>query len=113
MNAEELKDVVVDALEDIKAIDIRVLNVSHLTDVTDHLIIASGASNRQVKALSENVLMKCKAQNERSIGVEGLDQGEWVLIDYGVVVVHLMLPDTREFYDLERLWDITASRREN
>lgn len=111
MTKDELKNTVIEALEDIKGIDIRVLDVSHLTDVTDHLIIASGASNRQVKALSDSVLMKCKGLGERPLGVEGLDQGEWVLIDYGVVVVHVMLPDTREFYDLERLWDITASKR--
>lgn len=113
MDTEELKNTIVDALEDIKAIDLRVLSVGHLTDVTDYLIIASGASNRQVKALSDNVLMKCKALDERPLGVEGVDQGEWVLIDYGVIVVHIMLPDTREFYDLERLWDITASSRAN
>jgi ribosome-associated protein len=113
MNTEELKNTIVTALEDIKAIDIRVLDVDHLTDVTDHLVIASGASNRQVKALSDNVLMNCKAQNERALGVEGMDAGEWVLIDYGVVVVHVMLPDTRELYDLERLWDITAAKRAN
>jgi ribosome-associated protein len=111
MKDEELKNTVVDALEDIKGIDIRVMDVGHLTDVTDHLIIVSGASNRQVKALSDNVLMKCKERGERPLGVEGLDQGEWVLIDYGVAVVHLMLPDTREFYDLERLWDMTALNR--
>lgn len=111
MKEDELKNTVVEALEDIKGIDIRVMDVGHLTDVTDYLVIASGASNRQVKALSDNVLMECKKQNERALGVEGMDQGEWVLIDYGVVVVHVMLPDTREFYDLERLWDITESKR--
>ena len=111
MTKDELKNTVIEALEDIKGIDIRVLDVSHLTDVTDHLIITSGTSNRQVKALSDSVLMKCKELGERPLGVEGLDQGEWVLIDYGVVVVHVMLPDTREFYDLERLWDITVSNR--
>ena len=112
MDTLELKNTVVDGLEDVKGIDILVLDVGHLTDVTDHLVIASGASNRQVKALSESVIMKCKAQGERALGIEGLDQGEWVLIDYGVVVVHVMLPDTREFYDLERLWDMAASSRE-
>lgn len=112
MEPLELKDNIVDALEDVKGIDIRVLEVTHLTDVTDFLIIASGASNRQVKALADSVIMKCKSREERALGIEGLDQGEWVLIDYGVVVVHVMLPDTREFYDLERLWDITAARRD-
>ena len=112
METLELKNSIVDALEDVKGIDIIVLDVAHLTDVTDHLVIASGASNRKVKALSDNVIMKCKAQGERALGIEGLDLGEWVLIDYGVVVVHIMLPDTREFYDLERLWDMAASNRE-
>ena len=111
MKEEKLKSTILEALEDIKGIDIRAIDVGHLTDVTDCLIIVSGASNRQVKALSDNVLMKCKEGGERPLGVEGLDQGEWVLIDYGVVVVHVMLPDTREFYDLERLWDIAASNR--
>jgi ribosome-associated protein len=113
MKEEDLKNLVVDALEDIKGIDIRAIDVGHLTDVTDHLIIASGASNRQVKALSDNVLMKCKELGERPLGVEGQGEGEWVLIDYGAVVVHVMLPDTREFYDLERLWDIAAANRES
>ena len=111
MNLSELKDVVVEALEEIKAIDVRVIEVSHLTDVADFLIIASGSSNRQVRALAENVLEKCREKGERPIGHEGKEQGEWILLDFGSIVVHVMQPDAREFYDLERLWDIAASGR--
>ncbi len=111
MNLDQLKSVVVEGLEDIKAIDIRVIDVSQLTDVADYLVIASGSSARQVKALANSVREKCREQDERPIGTEGEDQGEWVLLDYGAVVVHIMLPETREFYDLERLWEMAASNR--
>lgn len=111
MNLEQMKDVVVDALEDVKAIDIRVIDVGHLTDVADALVIASGSSNRQVKALANSVREKCREHDEKPLGAEGEAQGEWVLLDYGQLVVHIMLPETREFYDLERLWQMAADKR--
>ncbi|MEM8562542.1 MAG: ribosome silencing factor [Pseudomonadota bacterium] len=104
MKAEQQKQIVVDALEDLKAVNVVTLNVTELTDVMDFLVIASGTSNRHVKSLADNVCMEAKRQNLRPLGVEGEDAGEWVLVDFGDVVVHVMLPATRDFYDLERLW---------
>lgn len=103
-NAETLKQIVVDALEALKAVDVRVLDVHGVSDVTDVMIIASGNSNRQVKALAENVIEKAKEKQYRPLGVEGLEAGEWALVDLGDVVVHVMLPRVRDFYQLERLW---------
>ncbi|MDH3993160.1 MAG: ribosome silencing factor [Gammaproteobacteria bacterium] len=104
MEAETLKKVVLDALDELKAVNPVTLDVAALTDVMDYLVIASGTSNRHVKSLANNVCMEAKKQGMRPIGVEGDDAGEWVLVDFGDVVVHVMLPATRDFYDLERLW---------
>jgi ribosome-associated protein len=104
MEAQALKKLVVDALEDLKGINAVTLDVSGLTDVMDWLVIASGSSNRHVKSLADNVCMEAKKQGVRPIGVEGEGAGDWVLVDFGDVVVHVMLPATRDFYDLERLW---------
>lgn len=99
-----LQQVILDALADLKAQNIVVLDVTTLTDVTDTLVIASGSSNRQVRALAEHAAEQAKKQGMLTIGVEGLDAGEWVLADFGDVVLHVMQPEIREFYDLERLW---------
>ncbi len=104
MNAEQLSQVAVAALDDLKAINTSVVDVRGLTDVMDVLIVASGTSNRHVKALAENVALEVKNAGVRALGIEGEDVGEWVLVDFGDVVVHVMLPATRDFYDLERLW---------
>lgn len=104
MQAEQLKKLVVDALDDLKAINTVTLDVTGLTDEMDYLVVASGTSNRHVKSLASNVCMEAKKQGQRALGVEGEDAGEWVLVDFGDVVVHVMLPATRDFYDLERLW---------
>lgn len=104
MQIEQLVEVVIAALEDMKAKDIVTLDVKGKTSVTDFMIIASGGSSRQVKALADSVLEKVKEQGVRPIGSEGLETGEWALLDLGDVVVHLMQPATRQFYDLERLW---------
>ncbi len=104
MQAEQLKELVIEALDDLKAVNTVTLDVTGLTDVMDYLVIASGTSNRHVKSLANNVCMEAKKQGQRAIGVEGEDAGEWVLVDFGDVVVHVMLPATRDFYDLERLW---------
>jgi len=104
MQAETLKTLVVDALDDLKAVNPVTLDVKALTDVMDYLVIASGTSNRHVKSLADNVCMKAREEGVRPLGVEGEDAGDWVLVDFGDVVVHVMLPATRDFYDLERLW---------
>jgi ribosome-associated protein len=109
MNSEQLSALVVDALDDIKAQDITKLDVRGLTTVTDYMIIASGSSNRHVRALVENVAEKAKAAGHRPIGVEGEAGGEWVLLDLQEALVHVMLPKVREFYNLEKLWSLGAA----
>lgn len=104
MLVDEMKKVVIDALEDLKCKDIKCLDVREMTDITDYMIIASGTSNRHVKSLVNSVVVKCKENGALPIGVEGEESGEWVLVDLGDILVHVMLPDTRTFYDLERLW---------
>lgn len=104
MEAEQLIDFVVEALADLKAVDTVSLDVRPLTDVMDYLVVASGTSSRHVKSLADNLTVEGKKRGLRPLGVEGEDAGEWVLVDYGDVVVHVMLPATRDFYDLERLW---------
>ena len=104
MEADTLKKLVIDALEDLKAVNTVSLDVSGLTDVMDHMIITSGTSSRHVKSLASNVGAEAKKVGVQPIGVEGADAGEWVLVDFGDIVVHVMQPATRDFYDLERLW---------
>ncbi|MEQ8514286.1 MAG: ribosome silencing factor, partial [Chromatocurvus sp.] len=99
-----LKALVVDALEDLKAVNLASIDVRGLTDVMDWMIVASGNSNRHVKSLADNVSVEAKGAGFMPLGVEGMDAGEWVLVDLGDVVAHIMLPATRDFYDLERLW---------
>ena len=104
MNSEQLRDLVVDALDDTKAQDIVNLDVRKLTTVTDYMIVASGTSNRHVKSLIENVADKAREAGRKPIGMEGEEGGEWVLLDLDEVLVHVMLPKVREFYNLEKLW---------
>ena len=104
MQNEQLVQVALDALEELKAKDVTTIDVRGKTSVTDFMLIASGTSSRHVKSLAENVLEKVKEQGVRPLGSEGLDGGEWALLDLGDVVVHVMQVATREFYDLERLW---------
>ena len=104
--SKELTEIVVDALEDIKAQDIVVLDVTGMTDVMDTLVVACGNSNRQVKALADNVVEKSKKAGYQPLGVEGETGADWILVDLADVVVHIMLPETRRFYDLEKLWSV-------
>lgn len=104
MSTRQLTETIVDALADLKANDVSVLEVGKLTTITDTMIIASGTSDRHVRSLADNVVEKCKAGGHRPLGVEGIDVGEWVLVDLGDVLVHIMVPRIRDFYNLEKLW---------
>ena len=112
MDSEALKNLVVDALEDIKGHEIVCLDVTRQTDIADHMVVASGNTPRQVKALADSVVEKSKAAGVEVLGVEGTDTNEWVLIDLADVLVHVMLPKVREFYDLERLWSMSPRKNE-
>lgn len=104
MNSEKLVPVIVDALEEIKAHDIDVINVSKITAMFGYIIIASADSSRQTKALANNVQEKVKAAGGKVYSMEGEQTGEWVLVDLGDVIVHIMLPAVREYYNLKALW---------
>jgi ribosome-associated protein len=104
MELEELKNIVLNALEDLKAKDITVIDVHERTSVTDYMVIASGTSNRHVKSLADNVAVEAKNHGHRPLGSEGEIGSDWILIDLGEIVVHVMMPATREFYDLEKFW---------
>jgi len=110
---QALKDIVINALEEIKATDITSIDVRELTGIMDTMIVASGNSNRQVKSLANSVVVSAKEAGYSLIGVEGDDKAEWILVDFGDVIVHIMLPSTREFYDLERLWSIRPNEGDN
>jgi ribosome-associated protein len=103
-----LSEIVAGALDDLKAFDVHVLDVRHLTTVTDTMVVASGRSDRHVRAIAGAVVEQCKKAGYRPLGVEGERSGEWVLVDLADLVVHVMLPRVREFYNLEKLWDMPA-----
>jgi ribosome-associated protein len=104
MDIRKLQRLVVDALEDVKAQDIEVFNTSKLTELFDRVIVASGTSNRQTRALAWSVVEKVKAAGGAVISVEGTEAGEWVLVDLGDAVVHIMQPAARHYYALEEIW---------
>ncbi|BCZ78443.1 ribosome silencing factor [Paraburkholderia terrae] len=104
MDIRKLQRAIVDALEDVKAQDIRVFNTSHLTELFDRVIVASGTSNRQTKALASSVREKVKEAGGDIISTEGEDIGEWVLVDCGDAVVHILQPALRQYYNLEEIW---------
>jgi ribosome-associated protein len=108
MDIKKLEAVVVDALEDIKARDIEVINTQGLTSLFDRLVIASGDSNRQTRALARHVQDKVKEAGGHVVSIEGEDTGEWVLVDLGDMVVHVMQPAVRAYYNLEELWSGSA-----
>jgi ribosome-associated protein len=109
--APSLKAVVIDALADMKALEVRILDVRGLTDIADYMVIASGTSDRHVRSVAQRVVEKTKEAGFRPHGVEGQQDGDWVLIDLSAMIVHVMLPRVREFYGLEKLWDMTATKR--
>ncbi len=104
MQLEDLEKLVLDALEDMKARDVRILDVRQKTSITDIMVIASGTSTTHVKSLAETVAFKAKQAGQQPLGSEGTTDGEWALVDLNEVVVHIMLPKVRDFYQLERLW---------
>lgn len=106
-----LEKIILDALENLKGKNIVKMDVRKLTDVMDTIIIASGTSNRHVKSLADNARLEAKKQGYRAYGAEGEDAGEWVLVDFGAVVLHVMQPHVREFYDLEKLWQTPLPQR--
>ncbi|HVF15653.1 MAG TPA: ribosome silencing factor [Steroidobacteraceae bacterium] len=110
--ANEVVSIVESAMDDIKAVNVRVLDVRKLTDIADTLVIASGNSDRHVRSIADRVVEFAKKAGFRPMGVEGERDGEWVLVDLQDVIVHIMLPRVREFYRLESLWDVSAARRE-
>jgi ribosome-associated protein len=112
-----MRDIIVSALDEAKGKDIQAFDVRDMTDVTDYMIVASGTSDRHVKALADQLIDAMRNQGHRPMGVEGENAAEWILIDYGDVVAHVMREQTREFYDLEGLWseqvrDLVKAQRE-
>ena len=104
MTSKKLLSLVESALEELKAQDVVSLEVSSITDLTDYMVIASGTSNRHVNSMAEHVELEAKKAGYRALGVEGKEESEWVLVDFADVVVHIMQPAIRSFYDLESLW---------
>ncbi len=104
MKSDQLKGLVTDALSELKAVDVVVIDVAEVSGFTDFMVIAGGTSSRHVKALADNLVRRCREAGVRPMGVEGERAAEWILIDLGDVVVHIMLPEIRDFYNLEKLW---------
>lgn len=108
----DIKQLALTALDDLKAIDVRVLEVADQTTITDFMIIASGRSDRHVRSLAESVVVSAKQHGVQPLGVEGEKEGQWVLVDLGDVIVHVQTPRTRDFYNLEKLWGFDAKSDE-
>ena len=104
--SDRLLEMVLAALDDIKGVDIKVIDVRGLTSITDRMVIVSGTSTRHIKAMADNVVLETKQNGFPALGVEGENGSEWVLVDLVDVVVHIMMPDIREFYALEKLWSV-------
>jgi ribosome-associated protein len=113
METKELLDLVVDVLDSNKATDIVTLDVHELTTITDWMVICTATSKRHVHALGDHVVMKVKSEGMLPLGVEGEAQNEWLLVDLGNIVIHIMMPEIRKFYSLEKLWSATLKVRED
>lgn len=112
-DATKLKDIIVAAIQDAKGNDVTVIDVSHLTQVTDYMILASGTSNRHIQTIAETAYKTAAEQGFERIGMEGLGQSEWVVIDFADVVLHVMSPAAREHYNIEGLWDIQSESEDS
>lgn len=110
MQEEALLSLVTEALEELKAVDITVLDVRDITSITDRMVICTGRSNRHVKSIADNLVQKSKAEKFSPLGVQGQTTGQWVVVDLGDVVVHIMQPDVRDFYQLEKLWGTAQTK---
>ena len=113
MKKNKLVDLCLKALDDAKALNVNVFDVRKLTSIADYMIIASGRSNRQVSSIADKVIEAAKKNDFQPLGVEGQTEGEWVLVDLGDVIIHVMHPDTREYYQLEKLWSTDAKQAEH
>ncbi len=111
LESDQLMRLVEDGLEDMKAKDVQVIDVRGKTSITDFMVVASGTSERHVKAIAETLAYRAKQAGETPLGTEGLNEGEWALVDLNSIVVHVMLPKVRDFYALERLWAATENSR--
>ena len=110
---DRLLKIVVDAIDDMKGVDVMVIDVREMTSITDRMVITSGTSSRHVKAIADNVALEAKREGFPALGVEGAQAAEWVLIDLGDVVVHVMTPAIREFYALEKLWAVVGDNSDD
>lgn len=111
LTTDQLRDLVISTLEDLKAIDIQQIDVTGKNPLTDLFVVASGNSSRHVKSMAEKLIVGAKAAGCQPLGIEGERQAEWVLVDLNDVIVHLMLPQTRAFYNLEKLWEASSQQR--
>lgn len=112
MTPLELKTLTCDALDDLKGVDVVAIDVEDRTTVTDWMVVAGGTSQRHVKSLANSVIEKCKENGVRPLGSEGEQEGDWILVDMGDVIVHVMTRESRDFYALEKLWTMEPSDRE-
>ena len=101
----DLLKLITATMAEVKAVDIQTFHVAPITTITDHIVVSSGRSARQVKAIADKIIETAKRQGFRPLGVEGRQQAEWILIDFGDVMAHIMQPATRNYYQLEKLWD--------
>jgi ribosome-associated protein len=108
----DLNQTIINALENLKGKEIVKLDVSQLSDVMDTLIIVSGTSSRHARSLAENLVVETKKAGFRALGIEGLESGDWVLVDYGDTVVHVMQEEARNYYELEKLWTMKPANRQ-
>jgi ribosome-associated protein len=110
LSPKQIAEQAIEVLDEHKAQDLRCLEVSHLTPIFDYMIVASGRSDRHVRALGDALITYCKEHGIQVLGSEGQEAGEWILVDLVDVVVHVMLPRTREFYEIEKLWEMSPSQ---